>query len=77
MFDAQSQLEIQQKAEEDQLYATFKEDKEKKMKRLEQELELEKERSVKELIEGFEHLKKFKDKAELEKERLRLEAIYR
>ena len=77
MFDAQSQLEIQQKAEEDQLYATFKEDKEKKMKRLEQELELEKERSVKELIEGFEHLKKFKDKAELERERLRLEAIYR
>ena len=47
------------------------------MRKLEQELEIEKERSVKELIEGFEHLKKFKDKAELEKERLRLEALYR
>ena len=47
------------------------------MRKLLQELEIEKERSVRELIEGFEHLKKFKDKAELEKERSRLEAIYR
>ena len=77
VFDAQSALELQQKEEEDKLYATFKENREQKMRKLEQELEIEKERSVQELIEGFEHLKKFKDKAELEKERLRLEALYR
>lgn len=77
VFNAQSELEKQHKEEEDQLYAAFEEDKENKMKKLLQELEIEKEKSVQELIEGFEHLKKFKDKAELEKERSRLEAIYR
>lgn len=77
VFVAQSKLEIRQKQEEDELYANFKHVKEMKLKSLEKELEIEKERSVKEMIEEFERLKKFKHQDAFEVEKRKLEAHYR
>ena len=77
IFDAQCVLESRQKKEEDELYATFKRDKEKKIERLEKELLIEKEKSVSEMIEAFEQLKKYKDKDTLEVEKKKLESHYR
>lgn len=77
MFVAQSELELRQKQEEDELYATFKREKAKKIEKIERELEIEKERSVKEMIDGFEQLKKHRDQESLETEKRKLEVLYR
>ncbi|KAL4224109.1 hypothetical protein ACF0H5_017563 [Mactra antiquata] len=77
VFVAQSVLEEKQKLEEDELYATLKTEKKTKLERIEKELEIEKERSVREMIDGFEQLKKYKDKETLETEKRKLEAHYR
>lgn len=77
VFAAQSQLELRQKQEEDELYATFKREKAKKIEKIEKELETEKERSVKEMIESYEQLKKHRDQESLESEKRKLEVLYR
>lgn len=77
MYVAQSELEVRQKLEEDELYATLKTEKQKKIERIEKELELEKERSVREMIEEFEKLRKHKDPDTLELEKRKLESHYR
>ncbi|KAL3856219.1 hypothetical protein ACJMK2_010996 [Sinanodonta woodiana] len=77
IFDAQTELERQQKEEEDLLYKQFLEEREKRIQRLESELQIEKDKSVKELIAGFEHLKNMKDKSSLEKETKKLEMLFR
>jgi hypothetical protein len=77
VYAAQSQLEERQKLEEDELYATLKTEKQKKLEKIEKELEIEKERSVREMIEGFEQLKKYKDPETLESEKKKLESHYR
>ncbi|KAH3889567.1 hypothetical protein DPMN_013626, partial [Dreissena polymorpha] len=73
VFAAQSALETEQKREEDELYATLKRDKEKKLSHIERELEMEKEQSVQEMVDGYEHLKRHKDPATLEAETRKLE----
>jgi len=74
---AQSELESRQKREEDELYATFKREKAKKIEKIEKELETEKERSVRDMIDGYEQLKKHKDQESLETEKRKLELLYR
>ncbi|OWF35614.1 hillarin-like isoform X1 [Mizuhopecten yessoensis] len=79
VFDAQSVLELRQKKEEDKLYERFHEDRTKMVQRLEDELKVEKEKSVQELVAGFE--KKITSKKDiktgLEKETERLEQLYK
>jgi len=77
VFVAQSELESRQKREEDELYATFKREKAKKIEKIEKELETEKERSVRDMIDGYEQLKKHKDQESLETEKRKLELLYR
>ncbi|XP_052802436.1 hillarin-like isoform X2 [Mya arenaria] len=77
IFALQSALESQQKVEEDELYDTIRREKEHKLTSIERELELEKERSVREMVDAFEQLKKHRDDGTLELEKRKLEAHYR
>ncbi|KAI8782867.1 hillarin [Biomphalaria glabrata] len=77
IFEAQSQLEKVQKAEEDQLYVQIQDERKKKVKRLEDELRAEMERSVRDMVSTFERFSPQKGKTRLQKETEKLEETYR
>ncbi|KAJ8312555.1 hypothetical protein KUTeg_009928, partial [Tegillarca granosa] len=77
VFVAQTQLEKNQKEEEDKLYKQFLEEREKMIKRLEDELRIEKEKNVKDLISDFEKISHKQDRTGLEKETAKLEQHYK
>ncbi|CAG5120584.1 unnamed protein product, partial [Candidula unifasciata] len=77
IFEAQTQLEKVQKAEEDQLYVQIQEERKKKVKRLEEELRAEMERSVRDMVSTFERFSPQKGKTRLQKETEKLEETYR
>lgn len=77
MFVAQTLLEKNQKEEEDKLYRQFLEEREKMIKRLEDELRIEKEKNVKDLISDFEKISHKQDRTGLEKETAKLEQHYK
>ncbi|XP_059163218.1 hillarin-like [Physella acuta] len=77
IFEAQTELEKVQKAEEDQLYLQIQQERKKKVKRLEEELRAEMERSVRDMVSTFERFSPQKGKTRLQKETERLEETYR
>ena len=77
MFDAQTTLEGLQKVEEDKLYKQFKEERDKWVHKIETELQIEKEKSVADLIKGFEKMASKKEKINIHQEKERLEVMYR
>ncbi|XP_071093705.1 hillarin-like isoform X1 [Haliotis cracherodii] len=77
VFDAQLELEGEQKKEEDELYATLKMERQKKVKRLEEELKVEKDNSVRDLVSTLERFSPQKGKSGLAKETERLEEHYK
>ena len=54
MFAAQTELEALQKAEEDRLYAEIRAERERRVRRLEDELQHEMETTVSDLVSTFE-----------------------
>ncbi|XP_014779999.1 hillarin isoform X1 [Octopus bimaculoides] len=77
VFAAQNDLEQIQKVEEDLLYSTFRRNREKKIKKLEADLQQEKEKSVMELVNGFERIvSQNSSQNRLEEETKKLEEEY-
>ena len=77
MYDAQSELEMRQKAEEDHLYSQIHAQREELVRRIEAELDVEKEKSVKDMAAGLDRAATRQDKGGLAKETQKLEAHYR
>ena len=77
VFDAQNDLEQIQKVEEDLLYSTFRRNREKKIKKLEADLQEEQEQSVAELVSSFERIaSQMQSESKLAEETKKLEEEY-
>nr|KAG5713330.1 hypothetical protein BaRGS_007857 [Batillaria attramentaria] len=77
VWAAQTELEAVQKAEEDELYAEIRAERQHRLRRLEDELQHEMETTVNDLVTTFERFSPQKGKTKLQRETERIEEQYR